>query len=122
MTNIERKHYIHKNIHMSCVVQFPSSGNTFYGHTQELSLDAITVELSAMPYGNHVKVRLGEVGLLILHFVEGYHEDIIRMHCQVTHMTGNGMGLSIRFYDLTKKEQELIGQVVASNHFARELA
>ena len=57
-----------------------------------------------MPTGKN-KVSIGESGLLSLRFINGKVNDSIRVHCQVTNMSANGMGLSIRFYELNKKER-----------------
>ena len=34
--------------------------------------------------------------------------------CQVVHILGNGMGLSARFSELNKREQEMLGRMIAS--------
>lgn len=112
MPDIEHRKYIQKHIHLSCVVSFPS-GNTFYGHSKDLSLESVTIELSSMPTGKN-KVSIGESGLLSLRFINGKVNDSIRVHCQVTNMSANGMGLSIRFYELNKKEQAILGQIIAT--------
>ena len=118
MPEVEHRKFIQKDIHMSCVVQFPS-GITFYGHSKNLSLEGVTIELASMPIGN-VSVNIGEGGLLIMHYLNGKADDSIRVHCQVTHMTANGMGLSIRFYELNKQEQAILGQIIASGSIVIE--
>ena len=112
MPKVEHRKFIQKDIHMSCVVQFPS-GNTFYGHSKGLSLEGVTIELASMPSGK-MGVTIGESGLLIMHYLNGKADDSIRVHCQVAHMTANGMGLSIRFFELSKKEQAILGQIIAT--------
>ena len=118
MPEVEHRKFIQKDIHMSCVVQFPS-GITFYGHSKNLSLEGVTIELASMPIGN-VSVDIGEGGLLIMHYLYGKVHDSIRVHCQVTHMTANGMGLSIRFYELNKHEQVILGQIIATESIVIE--
>lgn len=49
-----------------------------------------------------------------MRFINGKIDDAIRVHCQVVHMTANGMGLSIHFYELNKKEQVILGQIIAT--------
>lgn len=95
MPKVEHRKFIRKNIHMSCMVQFPS-GSTFYGHSKGLSLEGVSLELTTIPTGK-ADVKIGESGLLIMHFINGKADDSIRVHCQVIHMNANGMGLSIRF-------------------------
>ena len=84
MPKVEHRKFIQKNIHMACVVQFPS-GNIFYGHSKNLSLEGVTIELAAAPTGK-VKVNVGESGLLIMHFINGKADDTLRLHCQVKHI------------------------------------
>ncbi|OUR65677.1 hypothetical protein A9Q79_01405 [Methylophaga sp. 42_25_T18] len=112
MPKVEHRKFVRKDIHMSCVVQFPS-GNTFYGHSKNLSLEGVTIDLASMPMGK-VNAHIGESGLLIMHYLNDKADDSIRVHCQITHMTANGMGLSIRFYELNKKEQAILGQIIAT--------
>ena len=118
MPEVEHRKFIQKDIHMSCVVQFPS-GITFYGHSKGLSLEGVTIELASMTVCK-VKVNIGESGLLIMHYLYGKVHDSIRVHCQVTHMSANGMGLSIRFYELNKHEQAILGQIIATESIVIE--
>jgi len=113
MPDIEHRKFIRKNIHMSCVVQFPS-GTTFHGHSKDLSLEGVTIQLASMPTGPKKTTAIGESGLLVMRFINGKVDDAIRVHCQLVHMTANGMGLSINFYELNKKEQAILGQIIAT--------
>jgi hypothetical protein len=36
------------------------------------------------------------------------------VQCQVVHILGNGMGLSAQFSDLNKREQDMLGTMLAS--------
>ena len=113
MPEIEHRKFVRKRIHLTCVVQFPS-GVTFHGHSKDLSLEGITIELASIPSGPKKSVAIGESGLLIMRFINGKIDDAIRVHCQVVHMTANGMGLSIHFYELNKYEQAILGQIIAT--------
>ena len=113
MTNIERRKFVRKAIRMSCVVQF-SSGTTVYGYTKDLSLNGVSVESNSVTSTSQNKIALGETGLLTLKFKNGAVADAIRVQCQVMHLLANGIGLSVRFSELSTKEMGLIGQMIAS--------
>jgi len=113
MTKIERRKFVRKAIRMPCVVQFPS-GITINGSTRDLSLDGANVESTSMQGPDKKNLTLGENGLLTLKFKKGAIADSILVQCQVLHMVANGIGLSVRFSELNKKEQDLLGQMIAS--------
>jgi hypothetical protein len=98
---------------MSCVVQF-SSGTTVYGNTTDLSLDGVAVEATSMADTTQNKISMGESGLLTLKFKNGAIADAILAKCQVMHLLANGIGLSVRFSELNKKDLNLLGQMIAS--------
>ena len=113
MTKIERRKFVRKAIRMSCVVQF-SSGTTVYGNTTELSLDGAAVEATSMQDTTQNKISMGESGLLTLKFKNGAVADAILAKCQVMHLLANGIGLSVRFSELNKRELNLLGKMIAS--------
>ena len=113
MTKIERRKFIRKAIRMSCVVQF-SSGITIYGNTRELSLEGAVVESTSMSGTNKKTPAPGENGLLTLKFKKGAAADSILVQCRVIHLVANGIGLSVRFSELTKRETNFLGQMIAS--------
>ncbi|MFW5450101.1 MAG: PilZ domain-containing protein [Methylophagaceae bacterium] len=113
MAQPEQRKHIRKDIRMPCSVQF-SSGHMLFGQTKSIGLNGVTIELGAMPVGNRMKVALGDTGLLRIRFTNKKSEDSIRIQCQVTNMAANGMGLSIRFYELNKKDQLVLGKIIAS--------
>ena len=113
MTKIERRKFVRRAIRMSCVVQF-SSGTTVYGNTTDLSLDGVAVEATSMANTAQSNISMGESGLLTLKFKNGAVADAILVKCQVMHLLANGIGLSVRFSELTKKDLDLLGEMVAS--------
>lgn len=98
---------------MSCVVQF-SSGTTVYGNTTDLSLDGVAIEATSMANTTQNKFSMGESGLLTLKFKNNAVADSIMVKCQIMHLLANGIGLSVRFSELSKKDLKLLGQMVAS--------
>jgi len=56
----------------------------------------------------------GEMGLLTLKFRHGGAPDSMMVQCQVVHILGNGMGLSAQFSDLSKRELDMLGTMLAS--------
>jgi len=110
---IEHRKFIRKAIRMSCVVQF-SSGITIYGNTRELSLDGALVESNSMLGTNNKTPALGENGLLTLKFKKGADADSILVQCRVIHLVANSIGMSVRFSELTKREMNFLGQMIAS--------
>ena len=113
MTKVERRKFVRKTIRIPCVVQF-SSGTTVYGNTSDLSLDGATVEFTSMSGTTQKKIAPGEIGLLTLKFKNGAVADAILAQCQVMHMLANGIGLSVRFAELSKRELDLLGRMIAS--------
>ena len=113
MTKIERRKFVRKAIRMSCVVQF-SSGTTVYGNTKDISLNGVAVESNSMSNTSPNKIAPGEMGLLTLKFKNGAVADAIRIQCQVMHLLANGIGLSVRFSELSQRELNLLGQMIAS--------
>ena len=113
MTKIERRKFVRKALRMPCVVQF-SSGTTIYGNTHNISLDGVTIESTSMSNPAQTQIAMGEVGLLTLKFKNGAKADAILTQCQVMHLLANGVGLSVRFSELSNKELDLLGQMIAS--------
>ena len=113
MSKIERRKFVRRSIRMSCVVQF-SSGTTVYGNTTDLSLDGVAIEATSMGDAAQSKISMGESGLLTLKFRNGANADAILVKSQVMHVLANGIGLSVRFSELSKKELDLLGEMVAS--------
>lgn len=56
----------------------------------------------------------GELGLLTLKFRHAGSPDSMMVQCQVVHILGNGLGLSAQFTDLSKREQVMLGMMLAS--------
>ncbi len=113
MPQVERRKFVRKAIRMQCVVQF-SSGVTLYGNTVDLSLNGVAVESTSMPQPSGSAIAPGASGLLTLKFKNGPVADVILAKCQVMHVLANGIGLSVRFSELNKKELNLLGQMIAS--------
>lgn len=113
MAKIERRKFLRKPIRMPCAVQF-SSGTTIYGNTSDLSLNGAAVEFTSASGAFQSKISPGEIGLLTLKFRNGADADSIMAQCQVMHMLPSGVGLSVRFSELSKQQQDLLGQMIAS--------
>jgi len=113
MSNIERRSSVRKPIRMACVVRFPS-GVSINGITRNISLDGAEVESGSMSGpSNRVPVP-GESGVLTLKFKHAGSPDSLMAQCQVVHILGNGMGLSARFSELNRREQEILGRMISS--------
>ena len=102
-----------KAIRMACVVRFPS-GLTVNGITRNISLDGVEVESNSVSGSSNRLPTPGESGLLTLKFRHAGSPDSIMVQCQLVHILGNGMGLSARFSDLNRREQEMLGRMIAS--------
>ena len=110
---IERRTSIRKIIRMQCVARF-SSGLEINGITKNISLTGVEVEASAIS-GTSKKIPVpGELGLLTLKFRHAGSPDSMMVQCQVVHILGNGLGLSAQFTDLNKREQVMLGMMLAS--------
>ena len=110
---IERRTSVRKIIRMQCVARF-SSGLEINGITKNISLTGVEVEASAIS-GTSQKIPVpGELGLLTLKFRHAGSPDSMMVQCQVVHILGNGLGLSAQFTDLSKREQVMLGMMLAS--------
>jgi len=113
MTAVERRSSVRKSIRMACQVRFPS-GVSINGITRNISLDGVEVEASSVSGNSERMPTPGEMGLLTLKFRHAGSPDSIMVQCQVVHILASGMGLSARFSELNRREQEMLGRMVAS--------
>ncbi len=110
---IERRTSVRKVIRMQCVVRF-ASGIEINGITRNISLNGVEVEASAISGTSKRVPAPGELGLLTLKFRHAGSPDSMMVQCQVVHILGNGMGMSAQFSDLSKREQVMLGIMIAS--------
>ncbi len=113
MSNIERRTHVRKPVRLACVVQF-ASGITLYGNTRDISLGGVNIESSPMSGPGSRQPAPGESGLLTLKFKREQVADAILVQCQVVHITPSGIGLSVRLNELSKREQQTLGQIIAT--------
>ena len=112
-SGIERRASVRKNIRMSCVARF-SSGMEASGLTRNISLTGVEMESSSVS-GTSTRVPVpGEGGLLTLKFRHAGAPDSIMVQFQLVHILGNGLGLSARFSELSKRDQDILGMMIAS--------
>ena len=107
---IERRKFIRKRVRMSCAFAMPS-GRMFYGYTIDVSLQGVSMESPSFTSGI---VSPGDGGVFTLKFRVGDKQDNIKVRCQVMHLAANSVGLSIRYADLSKKDQDKLGKIVAA--------
>ena len=110
---IERRGSVRKDIRMACVARF-GSGTEINGITRNISLSGVEIEASSVSGPAKKIPETGELGLLTLKFKHLGSPDSIMVQCQVVHILGNGMGLSARFSELNKREQDMLGTMIAS--------
>ena len=110
---IERRASVRKVIRMACVARF-ASGMDINGVTRNMSLSGVEIEASSVSGASKKPPVTGELGLLTLKFKNGGSPDSMMVQCQVVHILGNGMGLSARFSELSKREQDMLGMMIAS--------
>ena len=110
---IERRASVRKIIRMQCVARF-ASGLEINGITKNISLTGVEIEATGLS-GTSKKIPVpGEMGLLTLKFRHAGSPDSMMVQCQLVHILGNGMGLSAQFTDLNKREQVMMGMMLAS--------
>jgi hypothetical protein len=98
---------------MQCVARF-ASGLEINGITKNISLTGVEIEATGLS-GTSKKIPVpGEMGLLTLKFRHAGSPDSMMVQCQLVHILGNGMGLSAQFTDLNKREQVMMGMMLAS--------
>ena len=113
MLDIERRSSVRKLIRMACEVHFPGSV-AIRGMTRHISLSGAEVEANSISAGGGRIPSPGEAGVLTLKFKHAGAPDSIKVQCQVVHILANGMGLSAEFSQLSQREQELLGRMLAS--------
>jgi len=113
MSDVERRSSVRKRIRMACVVRFPS-GVSINGITNNLSLDGAEVESGSMSGPSNRAPVPGESGILTLKFKHAGSPDSLMAQCQIVHILANGVGLSARFSELSRREQEILGRMIAS--------
>jgi hypothetical protein len=107
----ERRGSARRSIRLACEVRFPS-GVSIAGTTRNISSDGVEVEANSVSGGNDKTPTPGELGLLTLKFRKAGAPESILVQCQVVHILGNGLGLTARFSELSRREQSMIGQLV----------
>jgi hypothetical protein len=113
MAAIERRSSVRKSVRMACQLRFPS-GVSINGITRNMSLDGVEVEASSVSGNKERMPTPGESGLLALKFRHAGSPDSIMAQCQVVHILASGMGLSARFVELGRRQQEMLGRRGAS--------
>ena len=113
MSGIERRASVRKPIRMACVARF-ASGMEINGLTRNISLTGIEMESSSVSGTSSKEPTPGETGLLTLKFRHAGSPDSIMVQCQLVHILGNGLGLSARFSELSKRDQDILGTMIAS--------
>ncbi len=113
MAHIERRRRIRKPVRLQCIVQF-SSGVSIYGHTRDLSLSGVNIESAPVSGTGKRNPQPGETGLLTLKFKRDDVVDSLLVQCRVVHVTANGIGLAVRLSELSKKDQQIVGQIIAT--------
>lgn len=111
MPSIERRSHIRKYIRMSCQVIL-SNGSTIFGYTSNVCLEGIAVETSMNLHKMDRVIQVGDSGILVISYSKNRQEEHMRIRCQVRHLVGSGFGLSIRFYELTREEQDILGEII----------
>jgi len=112
-SGIERRASVRKAIRMICVARF-ASGMEINGITRNISLTGIEMESSSVSGPSNKVPSPGETGLLTLKFRHAGAPDSIMVQCQLVHILGNGMGLSARFSELSRRDQDILGMMIAS--------
>jgi hypothetical protein len=110
---IERRRSVRKNIRMPCIARF-SSGVEIHGITRNISLEGAEIEGHSVSGTKKNPPIPGETGLLTLKFKHLGAPDSMMVQCQVVHILGTGMGLTARFSELSRREQDMLGMMVAS--------
>jgi c-di-GMP-binding flagellar brake protein YcgR len=113
MSDIDRRKYERMTLNTPATVRFPA-GNTINGNTQDISLEgAVVVAPDNLPPRNH-GITPGEIGFITIKFEIESELKSIMAPCEVKHLKGNGVGLSIDFLGLKRGEKGLIEKLLAS--------
>jgi len=96
---------------MACALTLPS-GITFTGNTKDVALEGVLMESMAF-CGGACPIGAGDTGVLTLRFKVDGKDDYVKVRCQVAHVSANGAGLTMRYSNLIKKDQDKLGQIIA---------
>ena len=106
MSGGERRSSARRLLRLACEVRFPS-GVSIAGTTRNISSEGVEVEANSVSGGKDKTPIPGELGLLTLKFRKAGAPASIMVQCQVVHILGNGLGLSARFSELSRPEQNM---------------
>lgn len=91
-----------------------SGGQTFYGSTRTLAIEGAFMESTSFSAAGGKMPEIGQVGLLTLRYKCGMNEARILTKCQILNLLGTGVGISIRYSELSSADQRTMGRIVAS--------
>jgi len=112
MIGFERRKYIRHQVKVPCIVQF-SSGAVFDGITSDIGFDGALLDTVSFDENTH-QISQGEEGHLYLKYHVGEVDNTAKFHCEVVHVSENGIGITLNFEALPIKDKEKLQFIIGS--------
>ncbi|OOZ37886.1 hypothetical protein [Solemya velesiana gill symbiont] len=100
-----------KRIRVACSLDL-ISGLSLQGYTKEISLDGVFMESQGFSLMGRRPPQQGDSGAFTLYFKKRGQLCHIKMHCTLTNVVSNGLGLSINYSGLTRQDHELLMDIL----------
>lgn len=66
--------------------------------------------------GKRPQIKRGDIGMLQLRYQDRNREKSIRLRGQIIHLSAQGMGLAIRFADMTRADQRVLHKILETGN------
>ena len=107
----ERRNRRREALRVSCIVMF-HNGKTFYGTTNNITIDGMRIDCPVAFGPKSQSVARGDIGMITLRYMHGHRDKAMKLRGQIIHIGPNGMGMSIQFADLDRKDQKILKQMI----------
>ncbi len=88
------------------------AGGTFPGYTRDIGLHGVFMESSSFSVEKHKPPKAGDTGVLTLYDNVPGTDVYLKLPCQIAHARSSGIGLNVRYMDLTKKDKEIFESIL----------
>lgn len=112
----ERRTHQRKSIRIACSLEM-MCGTSYHGHTRNISDNGVFMESCnvTVPTRNGSAPRVGDLGMLRLHYKRGEISESISARCRLIHITADGIGIFANFSELTEKELVVLDKILKAN-------
>ncbi len=107
----ERRLHLRETITLSCYLEM-ASGATFNGYTEDIGMGGVFMRSHEFAAKPDRAPRMGDTGLLILHYTKGYIKRGLRLRCRIAHAQLSGIGIDTYPSDLTEEQADTLEQII----------